>query len=366
MKAIVLDNIGSFTFMEALYSLEYPIVFTCRKEDGSSYLFYECESDEKLERWIACPLQNDDFYSLKTNQYSLRRAFLLHEHSSLTIEHDLLNDSYRVVRQMSIAPDDLPHEKFFIGHDGADETFAKDLFHVPLFEDKPCIAFRINPYSTQHAIGLKEDIALLSGVSQSIEAMGGNSADYNVLHSPGSTVISVFPKDGVLSAKGDAPEIVFQRARDVFAADNIDEMIRLSQDNLSAISKIKKVFNSIQKVGNGVEIYTKNANGEIKASAIRSSKVDDLCHEFHESAINAPVIDTYTGVLKGYNVKRRNFTFETQNGVIIEGKLDKVFSEEKQYPIPSEATIRVERLDKTTKSTNKSYFTLKEILPVEG
>lgn len=361
MKTIDLGNFGRFTFVEALYSLEYPIVFTCRKENRETYLFYECASEDDLERWIACPLQDDDLYSLMTNQYNLRKVFVLHEHGSLTIAHDLLDDTYKIVQQMSIAADDLPHEKFFIGHEGADVTFANKLLRNSPYIDKPCLAFRVNPYSTQRGIGLKEDIALLSNLAGCIDALGGNSSDYNALHTPGSTVISIFPKDGASFKKGAMPEVVFKRTRDVFAAENVDEMVQLSQDKLTAVKRIKQVFKSIQDVGNGLEIYSKSANGVIETSVVRPNKVDDLCHEFRESTFSEPVSETYHGVLKGYNIKRRNFTFEINGGEIIEGKLGSFFTEEKQYTVPSGATIYVERVDKTSKSTKKTYYTLKDI-----
>ena len=361
-----LPQVGRLTYKEPLLEIEYPIVFVCSASNGSYYLFYECESTDDYERWIVCPLSDVDSFMLRTNQMSLRKFFRLYEAKSMTVIHNFDSDSYEIMRQMTISEEDLPDERLFIGHSGADDDFAHALYEDKRYAGKPCLTFRLNPYSNTNGINLKDNINILNGAAQYIEAMGGKRQDYITVNSYGSVVISIMPAKKEDEAKAELHHALFGGFQNLLSSKNLDEMLEASQNNPIAVNKMKKAIECLNDIGNGAEVYTKEANGQVKTSLVNPNDVKTIYKEFKECAISQPTEKEVSGTLVGYNVKRKNFTFvAAEGGDIFEGKLDESFAEDKQYPVPSKVVAKLVLFERKTGKSSKVFYRLKSVEVIE-
>lgn len=358
MRLMHVSGFGNLTFEQAVLSYEYPIVFTCLDDFGGRFLFYEIDSNETLEKWLVAFAEKDDFLRLSINEMTLGGFFRLVGRKAFVISHAFDTDSYTKESIDSLTDADYPCEGFYIGHSGPDEAFAKKLFQTRRLDHKPCLSLRLNPYSQDHGIGLEENYQIIGGVYRSLVSLGEKGTDYQMEYAPGSMVVTIYPRNPENIVPKKTVDEVFERFASMLVSEKVDEMLDLSLNNDSAIRNAKTVLKSIQRIGNGLEVYCQKTDGRIITFSTRPQNVETINKELCETEIKKDEFLDLDGDLTGYDLSKRSFSFEALDGTLYSGKLSKDFGPSDIYEVKSKQRVRLAVIEKKRPGFSDKKYTL--------
>ena len=333
-KVMDLNNLGKFRLDRILVQYDSPFIFTCVNEKNKMLLFVEEDYDDTKEVWISIFIDEQGLYELLSKNKSIQETFINTDvHQYFRIEHIFSSDSYVLTKKDSLPQGILNSGRDYINisTEQEEKELIQGLIKTYNETQMPAMDLHFNKYTRSHSLPVEFIINVLQDFKKIFNGIVRvKSKSLEVEPCPGSLVLRFKAVNPDKTIDKNTSSYAFKAIGDILSSNDPENVKSILIENPRIIAPLKSFYSTLAKSNRDFEIAAiTDEERPLKYKTIFNSNVNKFYSGLKDKKLSESHPFESKGVLEGFCNIKSTFSFISENGDVIKGKISKDINDKK-------------------------------------
>jgi hypothetical protein len=311
---IYIEEFGILELFDIFMEYEHPMIFVCKDVFGTLYLFSEEGIDPCIEEWLVIKITNSRYQELISNKISIQNAYRQNTESKIYwVSHSVANDKYHLEIKKSLPQQSVTPFDSYVGdfRELKEEAFP-EIKEIARTSDSAIVEIVLYPEEKLNGINIDTHQAVMKSIDSLLKVCyGGKHYQSRILPAKAASYVMRISVANEPDLFENYSEKVVKEFHSLVSLDTTT-IEKATEENDKKVVKLKELLTAVEKTKAPVVFNTSETVSVMLDSEGITEGTKMLSHrikEFNQKKVPTERIIELDGVIDGYDLDKRKFSF---------------------------------------------------------